>query len=79
MKTKTGLALSPKELSRVYRHKDKEYRKSIHKSIECICPLCGQKHMQVMFWTGRGVPRIRCRFYEFHFDHYDLDEHLVMI
>jgi hypothetical protein len=27
---------------------------------ECICPRCGKRHHKLIFWTGRGIPRIYC-------------------
>jgi len=26
----------------------------------CRCPRCGKTHTQILYWTGRGTPRIYC-------------------
>jgi len=47
-----------------YNLKRAEYRKktnaSMIRSLECICPKCGNRHKKVLFWTGNGTPRIYC-------------------
>jgi len=27
---------------------------------EAICPMCQKTHYPIIFWTGRGIPRIYC-------------------
>ena len=29
--------------------------------VECICPMCGQKHIMNIYWIGRGSPRKYCQ------------------
>jgi len=38
-----------------------KYYESREVMTECLCPLCECKHSVLLFWTGRGVPRIYCR------------------
>jgi hypothetical protein len=28
--------------------------------VECICPMCGKKHIMSFHWIGRGTPRKYC-------------------
>ena len=28
--------------------------------VECVCPLCRQKHLMSIHWIGRGTPRKFC-------------------
>jgi hypothetical protein len=29
-------------------------------SVVCICPKCGQRHVVIFRWIGRGIPRKYC-------------------
>lgn len=40
--------------------KKNEYVGSEYRSVECVCPKCGEDHMFFMNWTGRGKPRKYC-------------------
>lgn len=37
-----------------------ETNNSDRKYIECKCPTCQEIHIKYIFWTGRGIPNIRC-------------------
>lgn len=37
-------------------------QKSSNKMILCKCPRCEKEHKKFLHWTGRGRPRIYCRF-----------------
>jgi hypothetical protein len=37
---------------------DKSYNSKT--KVECICPKCGQRHVVVFHWIGRGTPRKYC-------------------
>ena len=37
--------------------------------VTCKCPRCGKLFERVLPWTGRGIPRIRCRDCCHHFSH----------
>jgi uncharacterized Zn finger protein len=35
-------------------------KKETEESVVCKCPMCGHLHKHVMYWTGRGMPRVYC-------------------
>lgn len=47
-----------------YREYQLKYRREMFRNAEkdtdCICPGCGFGHSVVMYWTGKGTPKIFC-------------------
>jgi uncharacterized protein (DUF983 family) len=44
------------------KSKRKKYmpEKSMETETECVCPKCSKRHKTMMFYTGRGTPRVFC-------------------
>lgn len=49
--------------------KKHQYADELDRRVLCKCPKCDTIYTRVIPWTGRGMPRIRCRDCVHHFSH----------